>query len=241
MTKTESRRNIGSVTCYLEPKIFKKSSKNNYQYLTEELWYPIKDLTISPIKSGNSTSAISSITTSKKGQLELILEICNAEKDDTPTTTDKKSKVKRSSSSVESVSETSPKTTSTSTLNSTSTSYSLTKRISDVTRKLSVRQSKLTSKDVILKVTTTKFRCSIKEKDELESVGNQIYIKTAIYDDDIPINSWKSNHFIPSLSSRWDPKHTQIEVPLPNLDCLKRMRVKSTIATKNKMGKKKLF
>ncbi|XP_055382242.1 uncharacterized protein LOC129612588 [Condylostylus longicornis] len=226
MAKSEAKRNIGTVTCYLESKIFKKNSRNNNQYLTDEFWYAIKDLTVSQIPAAQPKPTLS--MNAGKGQLEITIEYCDLESTEIPPPSpveNSKTKDKRNSSELETT---------------TDSTVSLSKKpwISDIKRKLSVRKSKPTIKGYILKVTTTKFRCSIKVKDEFESAGQQIYIKTIVYDGDIPLCSWKSNHFAPSLSSRWDPKFTRLEVPFPNISCLNRMRIKSQIATKGKVGRK---
>lgn len=46
LTKSEARRNIGSMTCYLNPKIFVENPRTGH-YCTEELWMPVKDITVS--------------------------------------------------------------------------------------------------------------------------------------------------------------------------------------------------
>jgi len=45
----------GSVTCYLEPKIFKRNSRTG-TYATEELWLPIKDITTTVAKTTPSNN-----------------------------------------------------------------------------------------------------------------------------------------------------------------------------------------
>lgn len=50
LTKSESRRNVGSVTCFLDPKIFVENSKTGH-FCTEEFWLPVKDITLSNNKS----------------------------------------------------------------------------------------------------------------------------------------------------------------------------------------------
>lgn len=56
LTKSESRRNVGSVTFFLDPKIFEENNKTGH-FCTEEIWQPFKDISTS-IKS-NVTSAVS--------------------------------------------------------------------------------------------------------------------------------------------------------------------------------------
>lgn len=46
LTKSESRRNIGSVTCFLDPKLFTQNPRTGH-YCTDELWLPVKDITVS--------------------------------------------------------------------------------------------------------------------------------------------------------------------------------------------------
>lgn len=54
MTTSEMRRNIGSVTYFLDPKIFEENSKTR-MFGTREMWLPIKDITVTP----TSTATIS--------------------------------------------------------------------------------------------------------------------------------------------------------------------------------------
>ena len=58
LTKSESCRNIGSVTVFLDPKIFIENIKNKTFY-TEEMWLPIIDLTVTPSSSTSTTSSMS--------------------------------------------------------------------------------------------------------------------------------------------------------------------------------------
>lgn len=44
----------GSVTCYLQPKLFKRNSRG--MYATDELWMPIKDITTTVKKPSNDTN-----------------------------------------------------------------------------------------------------------------------------------------------------------------------------------------
>jgi hypothetical protein len=44
LTRSESQRNLGSVTCFLDPKMFEENVKTR-TYSTEEFWFPIKDIT----------------------------------------------------------------------------------------------------------------------------------------------------------------------------------------------------
>lgn len=54
MTTTEMRRNIGSVTYFLDPKIFEENSKTR-MFGTREMWLPIKDITV----TSTSTATVS--------------------------------------------------------------------------------------------------------------------------------------------------------------------------------------
>lgn len=47
MTLIESQRNIGSVTFFLEPKFFMENTKSK-TFITDDMWLPIRDLTIAP-------------------------------------------------------------------------------------------------------------------------------------------------------------------------------------------------
>lgn len=68
MTQSEAKRNLGSVTCYLEPTLFKRNLRNN-SYVTDELWLPIKDITTTPTKvGGNNVSKEETTVNSVKWQ-----------------------------------------------------------------------------------------------------------------------------------------------------------------------------
>jgi hypothetical protein len=45
----ETQRNIGSVTWFLDPKAFEEIPGRRI-YSTQEMWLPIKDITITPVK-----------------------------------------------------------------------------------------------------------------------------------------------------------------------------------------------
>lgn len=47
---------VGSVTCFLNPKIFEEDLKTA-SFNTEELWQPVKDITVTP--SSTSTQTVS--------------------------------------------------------------------------------------------------------------------------------------------------------------------------------------
>lgn len=211
LTRSETRRNLGSVTCYLEPKLFKKNPKNE-RYETEEIWLPIKDLTIT-----NTPSTSNKITSSPKGQLELILELCDTETED-----DLKYDHKLDTNSTKN-----PK-------------QNWKSHYTELKRKITPGKSQGSDKTQYLKVTTSKMRCSIKVKEEFEQTAGQIYIKTSIFENNILVNCWKCDNFLPSISSRWDPKLSTIILPLYEKN-LSDIIIKSTVATKNKVSKKIIF
>lgn len=209
LTASESKRNVGTVTCFLDPKIFKENTRTG-QFYTDELWLPMKDLTATPVKSSN-------ITTSAKGQIEIILEISDecpdniSTSEEKPAETDSKESLKRH--------------------------WSLSK-VSEVKKKITSKTSKA-PKELHLKVTTTRMRCPIKVKEEFESVAGEIYVKTTVFEHNILVNSWKCDMFRPSLSTRWDPSFSTIYVPLNNnSSSLDNVSIKTMVATKNKMGRK---
>lgn len=53
LVTSESHRNIGSVTCFLDPKIFKESLDKKH-FATDEIWQQIRDITITPTKDVQS-------------------------------------------------------------------------------------------------------------------------------------------------------------------------------------------
>lgn len=70
------------------------------------------------------------------------------------------------------------------------------------------------------------------------SFAGQIYLKTTVLEHDILSGSWRSETFSPTLSTRWDPLESTITIPLVNEDGIEHISVKTTIATKTKLGKK---
>lgn len=200
LTKSESRRNIGSVTCFLDPKIFKENVRTG-QFSTEELWLPIKDISV-------TTSKTTNINTSLKGQIELILEICEEDKSEATTSNDKLPDSKKQWS------------------------------LNEVKRKITTKTSKI-PKELQLKLTTSRMRCPIKVKEEFESIAGLIYVKTTIFEHNILSTSWKCEMFPPSLSSRWDASTSTLTLPLSSdPTCIDNISIKTTVATKNKMGRK---
>jgi hypothetical protein len=47
LTTSETQRNIGSVTFFLDPKQFEENFKNK-SHSTAEMWLPIRDITVAP-------------------------------------------------------------------------------------------------------------------------------------------------------------------------------------------------
>ena len=45
LTTSETQRNIGSVTFFLDPKVFEENAKSR-SFFTNEMWLPIKDITV---------------------------------------------------------------------------------------------------------------------------------------------------------------------------------------------------
>lgn len=118
--------------------------------------------------------------------------------------------------------------------------------LGDMRRRLSISGggggggSKQPKQGLCLRITTAKMRCSIKCKEQFENMDNgcAMYIKTSVYRHDILANAWKSDQFAPSLSVRWNPDHSELRVPLAGADDLQHIAVRTTIATKTKLGKK---
>lgn len=70
------------------------------------------------------------------------------------------------------------------------------------------------------------------------SFPEQIYLKTTVLEHEILSGSWKSEPFSPSLSSRWNHLDSTVTIPLVNEDGIEHVAVKTTVATKTKLGKK---
>lgn len=47
LTASETQRNIGSVTFFLDPKAFEENVKSR-TFMTNEMWLPIRDITVAP-------------------------------------------------------------------------------------------------------------------------------------------------------------------------------------------------
>lgn len=63
-------------------------------------------------------------------------------------------------------------------------------------------------------------------------------MKTTVFEHDILSGSWRSELFSPSLSTRWDSIDSTVTIPLVNEDGIDHVSVKTTVATKTKLGKK---
>ncbi|XP_065720551.2 uncharacterized protein [Drosophila suzukii] len=224
LTISESRRNIGSVTCYLQSKLFQRNSRTGC-YSTEELWLPIKDITTTVAKSSPSNN---NLVNSSKGVVELALEVrdlleCVSPEDTTmapPTPAN-------------------TPTTPTATFAPSSNNWQ--RMTAEVKRKMGISNAGSSdSGRYLLRVTTTRMRCSNKVKDELEATASSgVYVKTTAFEHGIYIDAWKSPIFFPSLSTKWDDGSGEgtIDIPLQRLDQLEDIVLRITLATK-KMGKK---
>lgn len=74
LTNSESNRNLGSVTYFLDPKLFTKDKNGNYSI--EETWLPVRELSV----ARSENSALQSHS-SPKGQIEITLLVCEASED----------------------------------------------------------------------------------------------------------------------------------------------------------------
>uniref|UniRef100_A0A336LHV0 CSON014446 protein n=1 Tax=Culicoides sonorensis TaxID=179676 RepID=A0A336LHV0_CULSO len=222
LTASESQRNIGSVTWSIEPKLFVGDAKKDH-FVTEEMWKSIKELTINHVNESRM-----SVQSSVRGQLELILELCEIEPPSplTPNPPGNPFDCDANSDDVKS-----PKTPS----NTRSFSFKGVKSIMKLTKKPKNRS-------LYLKVITSRMRCSIKAKEEFEKSASDMYIKTSVFKfNDIPLKAWKSENFAPTLSSRWDPNEATISIPIDDESDLENINIRISVATKNKMGKKLVF
>ncbi|KAH8380402.1 hypothetical protein KR009_010510 [Drosophila setifemur] len=222
LTISESRRNIGSVTCYLEPKLFQRNSRTGC-YSTEELWLPIKDITTTVAKSSPSNN---NLINSAKGVVELALEVRDLMACDAPLEAS-----------------TPPPTPTSIDLSpvATPSTNNWQKMAAEMKRKMGISNAGSSeSGRYLLRVTTTRMRCSNKVKDELEATASSgVYVKTTAFEHGIYIDAWKSPVFFPSLSTKWDDGSGEgtIDIPLQRLEQLQDIVVRITLATK-KMGKK---
>ncbi|EDW40338.1 GL24951 [Drosophila persimilis] len=225
LTISESRRNIGSVTCYLEPKLFKRNARTGC-YSSEELWLPIKDITTTVSKtSSSSNNNNNTLNNSPKGVVELALEVRDLGEGEPPE-----------GGGI-------PETTPTPTPAPGPASNNWQRMTAEVKRKMGMSNaSHIESGRYVLRVTTTRMRCSNKVKDELEATASAgVYVKTTAFEHGIYIDAWKSPNFFPSLSTKWDDgtdaNEGTITIPLRSLEQLENIVIRVTLATK-KMGKK---
>ncbi|EDW18025.1 uncharacterized protein LOC6581827 [Drosophila mojavensis] len=229
LTISESRRNIGSVTCYLEPKLFKRNSRTGC-YSTEELWLPIKDITTTVSKTtpsnnnnNSSSSGSNNLTNAPKGVVELALEV-------------------RDLSESEGMGP-SPQPTETKDIPVAAGANNWQRMTAEVKRKMGISNvGNGAGGPLMLRVTTSRMRCSNKVKDELEATaGGGVYVKTTVFEHGIYVDAWKSPVFFPSLSTKWDGSggdEATICMPLRSLDQLENIVIRITLATKLKMAKK---
>ncbi|XP_034106456.1 uncharacterized protein LOC117569418 isoform X1 [Drosophila albomicans] len=224
LTISESRRNIGSVTCYLEPKLFKRNPRNG-TYTTEELWLPIKDITTTVSKATPNNNN-NYLTNSAKGVVELALEVRDL--------------AELAEGETQSEVHSAPEQDITKDAGGNNNWQRMT---AEVKRKMGISNvSSATGETLLLRVTTSRMRCSNKVKDELEATSSgRVYVKTTIFEHGIYVDAWKSQLFYPSLSTNWDGAggdDATISVPLRSLEQLENIEIRITLATKLKMGKK---
>ncbi|XP_016978089.1 uncharacterized protein LOC108043792 isoform X2 [Drosophila rhopaloa] len=224
LTISESRRNIGSVTCYLESKLFERNSRTGC-YSTEELWLPIKDITTTVAKSSPSNN---NLVNSAKGVVEVALEVRDILESESPA----------DSPMLPPTPSNTPTSPNPPPIHSTNNWQKMT---AEVKRKMGISNAgNSDSGRYQLRVTTTRMRCSNKVKDELEATASSgVYVKTTAFEHGIYIDAWKSPIFFPSLSTKWDDGSGEgtIDIPLQRLDQLEAIVLRITLATK-KMGKK---
>lgn len=222
LTASEMQRNIGAVTFFLDPKTFEENQKSR-SYSTNEMWLPIKDITVAP-------NAKLSASSSPKGQVEIILELCDNNLDNgSKVDVNDASKYDKNLNPFEN----NDQTTTTS-----KPRFSLSEmKLPNVKKLMKTKREKSTN-GLCLKITTTKMRCSIKVKEEFENDAAQIYLKTTVFEHEILSDAWKSQLFSPTLSARWDQIDSTIVIPLNSEDSLEHVSIKTTVATKTKLGKK---
>ncbi|KAH8397495.1 hypothetical protein KR222_008323 [Zaprionus bogoriensis] len=236
LTISESRRNIGSVTCYLEPKLFKRNARTG-SYATEELWLPIKDITTTVLKTTPGYNNNGSLTNAPKGVVELSLEVRDLSEHE-PGRLEAQPDAVTASQTLSTGSGTGSGTGA-----EAGTNNWLRMR-AEVKRKMGMSNvaSSAASGSLMLRVTTARMRCSSKVKDEMEATASGgVYVKTTVFEHGIYVDAWKSPVFYPSLSTKWDGAggdEATICVPLRTLEQLENIVIRITLATKLKMGKK---
>lgn len=243
LTTSESQRNIGSVTYFLEPKAFKEMCKGRL-FTTEEMWLPIKDITVTQPAETRVT-----VFQSPKGQVEVTLQLCDYTEvnlNQTPSQEDLSFNIEGpySPSSASSSGATSPtgwlrKESSSGSPLPTPNSHKNRFSFSKVKRIVkSVKDKDKNHKGLCLKISTAKIRCGIKVKEQFEGVNEKIYLKTTVLEHEILSATWKSEPFRPTLSTRWNQEECTIVLPLSGENCLDHVSIRVALATKNKLGKK---
>ncbi|XP_065076875.1 uncharacterized protein LOC135700323 [Ochlerotatus camptorhynchus] len=245
LTTSESQRNIGSVTYFLEPKAFQEVCRGRL-YQTDEMWLPIKDITVTQPAESRVT-----IFQSVKGQVEVTLQLCDYT--DVHLDSEKTSQEDlsfnidgpyspTSSSSSSSLSNPfrfkkdppacgSPVPSS----NSHKSRFSF-KGVKKIVK--SVQNKEKNQKGLCLKISTAKIRCGIKVKEDFEAVSEKIYLKTTVLEHEILSATWKSEPFRPALSTRWNPEDCTIVLPLSSESNLDHVSIRVALAAKSKVGKK---
>lgn len=219
LTPSESERNLGSVTWFIDPKAFIECAKTGH-YSTEEMWLPVKELAVR-----HSAESRVSVQSSIKGQIELTLELCECEPE-VPMTPIQSNPFEE------------PEATTTDGQGSKNR-FSLKKNVKIF---MMNKNKKSDIKGLCLKVTTSRMRSSIKAKECFEKITSEsMYIKTSIFQSELFMKAWKSDSFAPTLSLRWNPTESTVVVPLQSEDDLKYTNVRVSVATKNKVGKKIVF
>uniref|UniRef100_A0A182N8A7 C2 domain-containing protein n=1 Tax=Anopheles dirus TaxID=7168 RepID=A0A182N8A7_9DIPT len=256
LTTSESQRNIGSVTYFLDPKCFTGgetgSRKPSNVFTTEELWLPIKDITVTQPAESRIT-----VQSSPRGQVEVTLQLC----DYTEVHIDTKASSREDCSfnidgpysspptsplSFSSASSDGPKVTPFETRRGYSngspvpTTNAHKNRFSFDVRKIvrSVKNKDKNHKGLCLKIAVAKMRCGIKVKEEFESIAEKVYLKTTVLEHQILAATWKSDPFRPALSSRWNVDDCTVVIPLCGEAGLEHLSIKIALAAKNKVGKK---
>lgn len=237
LTTSESQRNLGSVTYFLDPKSFKEVCKGRL-YGTEEMWLPIKDITVTQPAEKRVV-----VYQSPKGQVEVTLQLCDytdVHLDSKPSQEDLSFNIDgpySPTSSASSSTATSPVPCGSPPPNSNAHrsrfSFREVKRIVK-----SVKNKDKNHKGLCLKISTSKIRCGIKVKEEFEAVNEKIYMKTTVLEHEILSATWKSEPFRPTLSARWKEEDCTIVVPLSSERSLDHISIRIVLAAKNKTGKK---
>ncbi|XP_052872715.1 uncharacterized protein LOC128278096 [Anopheles cruzii] len=257
LSTSESQRNLGSATYFLDPKCFTADAsgqtRGKLKFSTEELWLPIKDMTVTHPPAESRIT----ITNSPRGQVEVTLQLsdytevhidpktsgedCSFNADG-PYSSPPLSPLSLSSRASYDGPQVAPfeSRRAYSSGSPVPTSNSNKNRFSFDVRKImrSVKNKEKNHKGLCLKITTAKVRCGIRVKEELESVAEKLYLKTTVLEHQILSATWKSEPFRPALSSRWNPDNCTVVVPLVGEASLDHLSIKIGLATKSKVGKK---